>query len=82
MKVLVGGIYDSSPLALAERAIAAAADQLKFRAIFVLIVRGRRLWVVGKNDPYTSDELVATFLTGSDPDWLAEEIEFVRGGGT
>ena len=70
------------PLLLSDRAIDAAADQLSPpRTKFALVLRDGRLWVfrqAADRSAYKADDIVATFLRGSDPDWLADEIAYVR----
>lgn len=83
MKLLLGNISERMALAFSEAAIHAAweASPRSSKARFAL-TRGldQRLYVrrYNKDNPVNPAEWIATFNSGSDPDWLAGEIEDAR----
>ena len=74
---LIGTLGQSSPLALAERAITAAEElAVKTVACALRVDENNRLWAVRVHGrPVNPHGWVATFNKKSDPDWLEEEIK-------
>lgn len=76
-KKYIGKLGNSSPLAIAERAILAAEELGQNACACALrIDEHERLWAVRVNGRKVDPRgWIATFNKKSDPDWLEEEIK-------
>ena len=76
LPIRIGNPLRTSPDVLADRAIAIAAEFRRIESFALTMGVDRRLWVSHTSD-INPQEWIATFTRGSDPDWLANEIEGV-----
>ena len=73
----LGRLRGCNAVAVAERALRIAATTENARFMLGLDVAGELY--VGSYAHVPASEWLASFTKQSDPDWLAEQIEFARG---